>query len=48
MSYRSVRFGHLCLAWAGDVSGVLALTGRKATFYGVSWRWIAFGFWVIK
>ena len=48
MTYRAIRLGRFCAAWKGDVSGVLNLTGRSATFYGVSWRWLAFGFWVVK
>lgn len=48
MTYRSVQIGHFAICWRGDASAVLALTGRKATFYGISWRWVAFGIWVLK
>lgn len=48
MTYRALRFGKLCFAWGGDVSGVLDLTKRHATFYGIAWRWMSFGFYLIS
>ena len=48
MSYHALRIGKLAFTWEGDVSTVLELTKRRVTFYGISWKWLAFGFYVIK
>jgi len=48
MSHYSIRIGPLGSAWRSDISTVLERTGKRAAFYGISWRWIALGVWVFR
>jgi len=46
---RIFRWGKFSIIWRGDLSGVMALTSYKeATFYGLTWRWLAIGVTILK